>query len=233
MGLAPGAGRSMMPLAAGPSNPDGPMFGILNLDKPPGLTSRDAVNGVQRLAYPNKVGHAGTLDPLATGVLVVCLGKATRLIEFVQQQPKHYLAEFDLGLTSDTEDIEGDVRQMDDAAPVSYEDIRNALPRFVGQIMQRPPAYSALKIKGRRAYKLARRGETVELAPRPINVYSLKLVHFHYPRVTLDIVCGSGTYVRSLGATSPPSWTQAPSCRRCNAARWGIFASSNRASFSN
>ncbi len=175
------------------------MFGILNIDKPAGMTSRDVVNGVQRLVRPHKVGHAGTLDPLATGVLVVCLGKATRLIEYVQQQRKQYVGGFELGLTSDTEDVEGEVQRAEGAAEPSLEEIQSALPQFLGQISQRPPAYSALKIAGKRAYTLARRGETVNLAPRPITIHHLTLVEYCYPRLVLDIVCGSGTYVRSLG----------------------------------
>jgi tRNA pseudouridine55 synthase len=175
------------------------MFGILNIDKPAGMTSRAVVNGVQRLVRPHKAGHAGTLDPLATGVLVVCLGKATRLIEYVQQQRKRYVGEFEFGLTSDTEDVEGEVQRAAGAAEPSIDEIQSALPRFLGQILQRPPAYSALKVGGERAYKLARRGESVNLAPRKITIHSLTLVEYHYPRLVLDIVCGSGTYVRSLG----------------------------------
>jgi tRNA pseudouridine55 synthase len=175
------------------------MFGILNIDKPAGMTSRDVVNGVQRLVRPHKVGHAGTLDPLATGVLVVCLGKATRLIEYVQQQRKQYVGAFEFGLTSDTEDVEGEVQRAAGAAEPSIDEIQLALPRFLGEISQRPPAYSALKVGGKRAYALARRGETVNLAPRQITIHRLTLVEYRYPRLVLDIVCGSGTYVRSLG----------------------------------
>jgi tRNA pseudouridine55 synthase len=175
------------------------VFGILNIDKPRGLTSRDVVNGVQRLTRPHKAGHAGTLDPLATGVLVVCLGKATRLIQYVQQQPKRYLGEFQFGLASDTEDIEGEVTRVAEAHVPSADELQAAIPQFVGEIEQRPPAFSALKVKGKRAYQLARQGEAVELASRRIMIYGLKLVSYSYPRFQLDIECGSGTYVRSLG----------------------------------
>ncbi len=174
------------------------MFGILNVNKPPGLTSRDVVNRVQRLAKPAKVGHAGTLDPLATGVLVVCVGAATRLVEYVQRLPKSYSAEFTFGLSSDTEDIEGNVLPQPGAAP-SCEAIAASLPQFVGRIEQLPPVYSALKVGGKRAYALARAGEEVVLQPRPIDVYSLKIVAYEYPRLWLDIECGSGVYIRSLG----------------------------------
>src|SRR5437868_5550844 len=139
------------------------MFALLNVNKPAGITSRDVVNRLQRLVRPAKVGHAGTLDPLATGVLVVCLGQATRLIEYVQQMPKTYHGTFLLGRESDTEDIEGDVKELPNAPRPSRAEIDAALPQFVGRIEQRPPAYSALKVGGERAYDKARRGEAVVL----------------------------------------------------------------------
>jgi tRNA pseudouridine55 synthase len=175
------------------------MFGLLNLCKPSGLTSRDVVNRVQRLVKPHKVGHAGTLDPLASGVLVVCVGPATRLIEYVQRMPKRYLATFLLGRESETEDIEGAVTELADPPVPTAEQVRGVLPRFVGCIQQLPPAYSALKVDGKRAYALARRGEAPDLQPRPIEVHSIDLVDYSYPQLLLDIRCGSGTYVRSLG----------------------------------
>jgi len=175
------------------------MFGLLNLNKPAGLTSRDVVNRVQRLVKPHKVGHAGTLDPLASGVLVVCLGPATRLIEYVQRMPKRYVGTFLLGRESDTEDVEGSVIELADQPIPTETQVRQILPRFIGQIQQVPPAFSALKVDGRRAYDLARQGETPELQARTIEVHSIELVQYAYPEVTLDIRCGSGTYVRSLG----------------------------------
>src|SRR6476661_7210859 len=131
------------------------MFSLLNLCKPAGITSRDVVNRVQRLVKPHKVGHAGTLDPLAIGVLVVCLGPATRLIEYVQRMPKRYHGTFLLGRESDTEDIEGTVRERSDPPVPSRSEIEALIPRFLGDIEQRPPAYPALKVGGRRAYDLA------------------------------------------------------------------------------
>lgn len=175
------------------------MFGLLNLCKPSGITSRDLVNRVQRLVKPHKVGHAGTLDPLASGVLVVCLGPATRLIEYVQRMPKRYLATFLLGRQSDTEDVEGVVTELVDAPIPTAENIRAALSRFIGTIEQLPPAFSALKVDGKRAYDLARQGEIPDLQPRPIEVHSIDLIEYSYPQLTLEIRCGSGTYVRSLG----------------------------------
>ncbi len=175
------------------------MFGLLNLNKPCGVTSRDVVNRVQRLVKPHKVGHAGTLDPLASGVLVVCLGPATRLIEFVQRMPKRYLATFLLGRQSETEDIEGAVTELVDPPVPTEAKIRAALPSFIGIIQQLPPAFSALKVEGQRAYDLARKGETPDLKPRPIEVHAIELIEYAYPQLTLDVRCGSGTYVRSLG----------------------------------
>ena len=172
---------------------------ILNLNKPSGMSSRQAVDCVKRLVKPAKVGHAGTLDPLASGVLVVCIGKATRLIEFVQQMPKRYVATFLLGRTSPTEDVEGEVSEIVAAPIPSREQIEHACASFVGTIQQRPPAFSALKVGGKRAYELARRGQAVELQPRAITIYALKLIAFEYPRLALDVRCSAGTYVRSLG----------------------------------
>lgn len=175
------------------------MFGLLNVHKPPACTSRDVVNRIQKLVRPEKVGHAGTLDPLATGVLVVAIGGATRLVEFIQQQPKSYLATFQLGRSSDTEDIEGTIVDLVEPPQPSREQMEAVLPEFTGEIDQVPPAYSALKVAGRRAYALARRGEEVALAARPITIHRLALVEYSYPTLRLDITCSSGTYVRSLG----------------------------------
>lgn len=174
-------------------------YGLLNLDKPSGLTSRNVVDRVQRLVRPSKVGHAGTLDPLATGVLVVCTGAATRLIEFVQQQPKHYEGTFLLGRQSPTEDIEGDVTELAHPPVPTLEQIRSAACALTGPILQRPPAFSALKVAGRRAYDLARRGQQVQFEPRPVTIHALEVLAYDYPALVLRIECSSGTYVRSLG----------------------------------
>ncbi|WLD12235.1 tRNA pseudouridine(55) synthase TruB [Planctellipticum variicoloris] len=176
-----------------------PLSGLLNVHKPEGWTSRDVVNRVQRLVRPAKVGHAGTLDPLATGVLVVCIGSATRLISFVQDSPKRYRGRFRLGLSSDTEDITGNVTVRGDAGPIRRADLESLLPEFTGEILQRPPAYSALHVAGQRAYDLARAGQAVDLAPRPVRIDRLHLSDFALPDFELEITCGSGTYVRSLG----------------------------------
>jgi tRNA pseudouridine55 synthase len=173
--------------------------GLLNVNKPAGMSSRQAVDLVQRLSRPAKAGHAGTLDPLAQGVLVVCVGWATRLIEYVQRMPKRYLGTFLLGRQSATEDIEGEVIELPDAPVPTQEQIEGAARRFVGRIEQRPPAFSALKIHGRPAYKLARQGKPVELSPRPVEIHRIEIKAYQYPELVLEIDCGSGTYIRSLG----------------------------------
>jgi tRNA pseudouridine55 synthase len=173
--------------------------GILNLNKPSGVTSRKVVDVVQRLARPAKVGHAGTLDPLANGVLVVCVGQATRLMEYIQRMPKTYVGTFLLGRKSDTEDIEGRLEELTNPPVPTLEQIQSASLKFNGEILQRPPAYSALKIAGRRAYELARKGMSVELTPRPVSVHRLEIRSYNYPELVLEIECSRGTYVRSLG----------------------------------
>jgi len=157
------------------------------------------VDQVQRLVRPAKAGHAGTLDPLATGVLIICVGQATRLIDYVQQMPKRYRAEFLLGRSSPTEDVEGIITELIDPPVPSLTEVKTAAAKFIGEIQQRPPSFSALKVAGHRAYKLARRGQTVELQPRPVVVHQLEVIDYDYPLLTLELECGSGTYVRSLG----------------------------------
>lgn len=175
------------------------LFGILNVDKPPGCTSRDVVNRVERIVSPDKAGHAGTLDPLASGVLVICVGKATRLIQYVQQMRKQYRATFLLGHRSDTDDSEGDVVVLPDVTVPDRERLEAILPNFLGEIQQAPPAYSAIKLAGRRAYQLARQGRPPELAPRAVTIHNISVEQYVYPELKLSIECGSGTYVRALG----------------------------------
>jgi len=173
--------------------------GLINIYKPSGITSRQAVDVVKRLVRPAKTGHAGTLDPLASGVLMICVGGATRLIEYVQQMPKRYTGAFLLGRSSPTEDIEGELTTLPDPPCPTLAEIERAAASLTGEILQRPPAYSALKVEGRRAYALARKGEQVDLAPRPVSVYHLEVIRYEYPELVLEIECGSGTYVRALG----------------------------------
>jgi tRNA pseudouridine55 synthase len=175
------------------------VFGLLNINKPSSLTSRDAVNHVQRIVKPTKVGHAGTLDPLAEGVLIVTVGPATRLTQYVQQMPKVYRASFVFGRQSDTEDVQGRITEVTDAPRIERADLEAVLPHFRGEILQRPPAYSAIKVRGQRAYRLAREGQEVSLTARPVRIDSLTVESFQYPEWTMQIRCGSGTYIRSLG----------------------------------
>ncbi len=175
------------------------MFGFLNINKPVGPTSHDIVARVRRaIGRKIKVGHTGTLDPFAGGVLVVAVGPATRLAGYVQASPKRYAAKVTLGATSTTDDVEGDITPSPNAAPPTLQQVHDALEQFVGTIMQRPPAYSAVHVDGKRAYKLARDGEFVEPPARPVTIYQADLVRYEYPTVELDVQCGAGTYIRSI-----------------------------------
>ncbi len=175
------------------------MFGLVNLNKPAGWTSRDAVNRVQRIIKPVKAGHAGTLDPIATGVLVLCLGPATRLIEHVQRMEKRYVGTFLLGRRSPSDDVEIEPELLPEAPEPTLAAIEAALPSFTGDLQQIPPAYSAIKIGGKKAYNLARAGKPPEMQPRPVTIHAIGVVRYDYPELVLDIRCGSGTYIRSLG----------------------------------
>ncbi len=172
--------------------------GVLNVNKPAGVTSRDVVNQVTRILRKTKVGHAGTLDPLATGVLVVCVGAATRLIEYVQRMPKTYRTVIRLGATSDTLDADGQVVEEENPRVPSLDEVQTAIAGQVGTIQQQPPAFSALKVEGQRAYDLARSGQEVELAPRTVVIERIDLLTYDWPRLELEILCGSGTYIRSI-----------------------------------
>lgn len=173
------------------------MDGILNLDKPQGLTSHDVVARVRAVARQRRVGHAGTLDPLASGVLVVCLGRATRLAEYLMASPKRYWAEARLGVATDSYDAAGQV-VAERPVRVSREEVEAALERFRGTILQVPPMVSALKRDGKRLYELARQGIEVERAARPVEISELKLASWAPPDLALEVTCSAGTYVRSL-----------------------------------
>lgn len=174
-------------------------FGFLNVIKPLEWTSHRAVGAVRRRVPPGtKVGHAGTLDPLATGVLVICVGPATRLAEYVQRRPKQYRAVIALGATSTTDDREGTVEPVPEARPVPADRVAAVLNRFVGRIDQTPPSHSAVHVGGHRAYKLARRGECPELAARPVTIHRIGLLRYEWPALEIEVCCGAGTYIRSL-----------------------------------
>jgi tRNA pseudouridine55 synthase len=175
------------------------MHGFLNIDKPAGMTSHDVVARVRRITGERRVGHAGTLDPAATGVLVVALGAATRLIEYVQEQTaKRYLATVALGATTTTDDAEGELLAEAPVPALTETELREVLARFEGEILQVPPMYSALHHQGQRLHKLARAGKTVELEPRPVWIERVTLLGWEPPQLTIDVICGKGTYIRAL-----------------------------------
>lgn len=172
-------------------------FGLITVDKPVGPTSHKVVSVVRRGTGIRKVGHAGTLDPRASGVLVLCLGSATRLSEYLSTASKRYEAVIRFGSSTETYDAEGEFIQVTGAAP-SLEDIQELLPAFRGDIEQVPPAYSAIKVKGRKAYEMARSGEDVELEAREVTIYKLNIIDYNPPDLMLDIECSAGTYIRSI-----------------------------------
>lgn len=175
------------------------MNGFLNINKPAGLTSHDVVARVRRLAGRGvKVGHAGTLDPAATGVLPVALGHATRLIEHLADARKGYLGHLRLGVVTATDDAEGEVLAETPVPALTDAQVEAAVAPLRGEILQVPPMYSALHHQGRRLYELARAGQTVELAPRPVVVHSLTWAWDGPDTLRLEVVCGKGTYIRSL-----------------------------------
>ncbi len=172
--------------------------GFLNIDKPAGMTSHDVVAKIRRLAGQKRVGHGGTLDPAATGVLPIALGEATKLVGYLVEGRKGYCAEVRLGITTTTDDAEGQVIDERPVPPLTHDDLRRALESFVGVIQQTPPLYSAIQVGGQRMYDLARRGETIALAPRAVEIYSIELLDWRPPVATLAIECGKGTYVRAI-----------------------------------
>ena len=194
------------------------MDGILNLDKPAGISSARAVDRVKRLLpRKTKIGHAGTLDPFATGVLVLLIGRGTKLCERLMDQPKQYEATIKFGATTATDDPESAEEPWTPRSrgtgfqpvsstgethgsqtPATRAAIERVLPRFIGAIQQRPPAFSAMKVDGQRAYKLARGGDVVELQPRTVHVYGIDLLDFTWPFLKLRIDCGRGTYIRAI-----------------------------------
>jgi tRNA pseudouridine55 synthase len=175
------------------------MNGLLVIDKPGGMTSRAAVNHIQNwFPRKTKIGHTGTLDPGATGVLVVCIGAATRLADLVQAMGKSYTSRFRLGATSTTDDVDGEVSQMLGAVPPTLEQVETALGSFQGLVQQVPPAFSALKLDGQRAHDLARKGMEVDLAARSVRIDAIRLLRYDWPVLDVEVDCGKGTYIRSI-----------------------------------
>ncbi len=178
-------------------NPNNTISGVLVVDKPVGLTSHEVVQIIRRGTNIRRAGHTGTLDPRASGVLVILLGPAVRLSEYVSASDKRYQAVLQLGTTTDTYDADGRVLTTN-PVEISEQQFETALQSFIGEIEQVPPPYSAVKIKGRKAYEMAREGEEVDLQPRRITVYSLELLEWAPPEAVIDVYCSSGTYIRSL-----------------------------------
>lgn len=171
--------------------------GFLIIDKPRGVTSHDVVQRVRRVAHTRQVGHAGTLDPLATGVLIVCVGQATRLSEYLLGHDKAYRATMCLGVETDTYDADGQITATR-AVNVDRTTLAAALQQFVGNIQQVPPMHSAIKQHGQKLYELARAGVEVDRPARPVTIHSIEVVDFNAPQVVIDVRCSAGTYIRSL-----------------------------------
>lgn len=177
-----------------------PMHGFLNLDKPSGLTSHDCVAKVRKLLKQKRVGHGGTLDPAATGVLPIAIGKATRLLQYLSHQ-KSYRARIRFGLVTTTDDLEGEVVSQQPVPHLTLAEVQNQLPNFEGSIDQIPPSFSAIQVGGKRLYELARAGQLVEAPLRSVEVYRIDVLNWQvgdYPELELAIDCGTGTYIRSI-----------------------------------
>ena len=174
------------------------MNGVLNIFKNSGMSSFDVVRIVKKVACEKKVGHTGTLDPEATGVLPVCLGKATKIIDYIMNDKKSYKVKFKLGVTTTTYDLEGEILTEKDISEVNSDDVLKAIYNFKGTYNQVPPMYSALKKNGVRLYELARKGIEIEREGRPITIYDIKDIEINLPYISMEVTCSKGTYIRSL-----------------------------------
>lgn len=176
------------------------MQGFLNLNKPAGFTSHDCVARVRRLLQMKRVGHGGTLDPAATGVLPIALGKATRLLQFLQSD-KAYQATIQIGIATTTDDLEGDIITSQPVSNLSLEQVATALKQFQGKIEQIPPRYSAIQVQGERLYDLARAGKNIEIPVRSVEVFQIEILDWRsgdFPEIDVAIACGTGTYIRAI-----------------------------------
>ncbi len=174
------------------------MDGILNIHKATGMTSHDVVGKIRKLLKQKRVGHAGTLDPSASGVLPICVGQGTRVAEYLSESGKAYQAEIHFGVVTDSYDSEGTVLRTADTTPLTLAAIEAVLPQFLGKQLQVPPLYSAIKLQGQPAYKRVRNGEAITLEARSIELYQLHILAWQTPRLTLAVECSKGTYIRSL-----------------------------------
>ncbi|MEH0155320.1 tRNA pseudouridine(55) synthase TruB [Limibacter armeniacum] len=171
---------------------------VLLFDKPYKWTSFDVVNKVRYKVKVKKVGHAGTLDPLATGLLILCTGKMTKQIQFIQAEEKEYIGQMVIGQTTPSHDLETEVENEQDISHITVENLHELLPRFTGKIQQIPPAHSAIKVNGKRAYSAARQGKEIKLDPREVEIRELEIINVDFPKVDFRMVCSKGTYVRSF-----------------------------------
>jgi tRNA pseudouridine55 synthase len=180
------------------NNSDAPLFGFINVYKPKGITSHDVVSKLRKITKIKQIGHTGTLDPFAVGVLPICIGKATRLIEYLEDD-KEYIATVQFGKNTDSYDIDGNVTEIFEKK-ITKEDLLTTLKNFEGEISQLPPIYSAIKVNGKKLYDYARKGETVEIQPRKVYISKIKLLNFDYETQTaeIDVGCSKGTYIRSI-----------------------------------
>ena len=174
------------------------MIGVLNILKPTGMTSHDVVSNVRKILNIKKVGHAGTLDPNVAGVLVICVGKATKFSEYLMSGDKEYVCELILGQSTDTQDSYGMVIDKSDKVSVTREELNEVLKKFTGELIQIPPAYSAVKLHGKKLYEYARQNIQVEKQGRPINIKSIELLKFDGNKALLKVRCSKGTYIRTL-----------------------------------
>lgn len=174
------------------------LHGILNVYKEKGWTSHDVAAKLRGITRQKKIGHTGTLDPDAEGVLPVCLGKATKVSEFLTEKDKAYRAVLLLGMVTDTQDITGTVLKRHNTDALDREETAEIIREFIGAYEQIPPMYSALKVNGRKLYELAREGKTIERRPRPVNIYDIQIIRMELPRVEMEVSCSKGTYIRTL-----------------------------------
>ncbi|MCY6372520.1 tRNA pseudouridine(55) synthase TruB [Clostridium ganghwense] len=173
------------------------MDGVINVYKPIGITSFDVVREIRKISKTKKVGHTGTLDPLACGVLPICIGKATKIVDYIMKDYKIYKAHLKLGITTDTYDKEGKILETNDVN-ISEKDIINTINSFIGEIAQIPPMYSAIKVNGKKLYELARKGIEIERQSRNITIYNIDILEIKIPDIIFEVKCSKGTYIRSL-----------------------------------
>jgi tRNA pseudouridine55 synthase len=203
------------------------MDGILNINKPSGMTSHDVVERVRRMLREKRIGHTGTLDPLATGVLVLCVGRATRIARYLEAGEKEYRAVMRLGVSTDTLDAAGQIVATKSYTPPEPQQIIEVMKAFTGLLMQRPPAYSAVKVGGVPSYKLAREGRAELLTPRPITIFSIQLTAYEDPLISLRVRCSKGVYIRTLCADIGDALGMGASLARLERTRSGCFSIDN------